>query len=72
MLPKIHVTATDADDAVADRDAVVVRVAKAGAIETKLNNGQTVHSTIASVPAVIDLTNAKWELSVEDWQPVIS
>ena len=70
--PKIHVTATDADDAVADRDAVVVRVAKAGAIETKLNNGQTVHSTIASVPAAIDLTNAKWELSVEDWQPVNS
>lgn len=70
--PKIHVTATTADDAIADRNAVAVRVAKGGTIATKLSNGQTVRSTVERVPAVIDLTNAKWELSAEDWQPVNS
>ena len=70
--PQVHVEATDANDAIVDRNAVVVRVAKAGTIETKLSNGQTVQSTVASVPTAIDLTNAKWELRAEDWQPVNS
>jgi hypothetical protein len=29
----------------------------------------TATSAIGTVPAAIDLTNAKWELSAEDWQP---
>ena len=38
-----------------------------GVMATKVRT--TASSAIGTVPAAIDLTNAKWELSAEDWQP---
>ena len=68
--PRLHVTATSAEDAVAVQDAVFIRAARAGTVSTTLSNGQIVRTMIDGVPEPIDLTNAKWELSAEDWQPV--
>src|SRR6185369_6480124 len=68
-LPAVHVTKTSADDAGVEQGAVVIRAHAPGSYSTTLSNGRTVNSTIAEVPAPIDLTHAKWHLSVEDWQP---
>ena len=62
-------TKTTADEAVADQGAVVIRASAAGNYITTLSNGRTVPSTIGAVPPPIDLTQAKWHLSAEDWQP---
>lgn len=67
--PAVHVTKTSADDAGLNQDAVVVRAAAAGSHDTTLSNGRTVRSTIGAVPPPVDLTHARWRLSVEDWQP---
>jgi hypothetical protein len=67
--PKVHVTATSADEAISDRGAVFIRAAKAGTFFTTLSNGRKVRSKLAGVFALIDLTSAKWELRAEDWQP---
>lgn len=68
--PALHVAQTTADEAVMDGNALVIRAAKAGTYNTTLSNGRTVRSTLAAVPAAIDLTPASWALKVEDWQPV--
>jgi hypothetical protein len=67
--PQVHVAASTADGATAEGNAVVVRAKRAGMYTTTLSNGKTVSSAVGNVPAAIDLTNAKWELSAEDWQP---
>ena len=67
--PQVHVAASTADGATAEGIAVVVRAKRAGMYTTTLSNGKTVSSAVGNVPAAIDLTNAKWELSAEDWQP---
>jgi len=67
--PAVYVTKTNADDAAMDRNAIVIRASKAGNYTTTLSNGQTVRTQIRSVPPPLDLTKAKWHLSVEDWQP---
>jgi hypothetical protein len=67
--PRVHVTGTDADDAVLKQNAVVIRAVKAGTYSTTLSDGRTVRSMIGSVPVAIDLTNKEWRLAVEDWQP---
>jgi hypothetical protein len=67
--PAAYVTKTTADDAAMDRSSIVIRSTKAGTFSTTLSNGRTVRSEIRGVPAAIDLTRAKWHVSVEDWQP---
>ncbi len=69
VAPAVHVTKTSADAAEIDRGAVVVRAAAAGTYTTTLSDGQSVRSVIGAVPAPLDLTKAKWQLSAEDWQP---
>ncbi|MCX6632252.1 MAG: hypothetical protein NTW28_31965 [Candidatus Solibacter sp.] len=67
--PAVYVTKTSADGAAMDRNAIAIRASKAGTYTTTLSNGRTVRSEIRGVPAAIDLTKAKWHVSVEDWQP---
>ena len=67
--PAVYVTRTTADDAVMEGNAIAIRASKAGTYTTTLSNGQTVRSEIRGVAGSIDLTRAKWHLSVEDWQP---
>jgi hypothetical protein len=67
--PKVHVTSTSADGAIAGEDTVLIRATKSGTVETTLSDGRTVRGEIREIPAAIDLTNAKWKLSAEDWQP---
>ena len=70
VAPAVHVTKTTAAEAIAEQGRVVVRAPAAGSYTTMLSNGRTVQSTIAAVPPPIDLTQAKWRLVAEDWQPV--
>ena len=49
--PGVHVTRTDAAEAVMNQDGVVIRASRAGTYNTTLSNGRTVRSTIANVPA---------------------
>lgn len=66
----VHVTGTSADKAVQTVDGkVAIRASAIGTYVTTLSNGESVRTTIDSVPARIDLTNAKWQLSAEDWLP---
>jgi hypothetical protein len=67
--PRVHVTGTDARGAVAERGAVVIRATQSGTVTTRLSDGKTVTSNVGDVPAAIDLTQAKWDVNVEDWQP---
>jgi hypothetical protein len=67
--PRLHVTATDARDAVADHGSLVIHATQGGTLATTLSNGQTITSTVGDVPAPIDLTHAMWEVNAEDWQP---
>jgi len=68
--PGVYVTGTDADDAVqVEGGSLAIKASKAGTYTTRLSDGNTVSTTIESVPAVIDLTNVTWHLSAEDWQP---
>jgi hypothetical protein len=66
---EVHVTKTTADEAVADQGGIVIRASAAGTYTTTLSNGRTVRSAIGAVPPPIDLTQVKWHLSAEDWQP---
>ena len=68
--PAVHVTKTSADEALVRPGALLVRAAAAGNYSTTLSDGRTVNSAISAVPAPVDLTPAKWQLSAEDWQPV--
>jgi hypothetical protein len=67
--PAVYVTRTDAPEAAATSDAIVIRSPQAGTYTTMLSTGRSVHSTIANVPAAIDLTHAAWHIAAEDWQP---
>ncbi len=67
--PLVHVTQTSADDAVLDRNAIVIRAFQPESYTTTMSDGKTIHSEVRAVPAAIDLTKANWRLSVEDWQP---
>jgi len=68
-VPAAYVIKTDAMDAVMNQDGVVIRASRAGTYSTTLSNGRTVRSTMANVPAAIDLTRASWHVAAEDWQP---
>ena len=68
--PTLHVAQTTADEAAIEGNAIVIRAVKSGAYSTTLSNGRTVRSTVAAVPAPLDLTKANWNLKAEDWQPV--
>jgi hypothetical protein len=65
----VHVTTTSADDAAVSRGDVVIRASSAGTYTTTLGNGRSVRSVIGAVPPAIDLTQVKWHISAEDWQP---
>ena len=67
--PEVHVTKTSADDAGMNQGAVVIRASAAGTYTATLSNGRTVRSVIGAVPPPINLTQVKWHLSAEDWQP---
>ncbi len=67
--PAVHVAKTTADGAGLRAGSVVIRASATGTYSTTLSNGRTVSSTIAAVPAALNLTTAKWHLSAEDWQP---
>jgi hypothetical protein len=66
---EVHIIKTNADHAVINQNAVIIRAAMAGIYSTLLSDGQTVSSTINNVPAAINLTNVEWHLNAEDWQP---
>src|ERR1035441_7217712 len=57
------------DEAVAGQGGIVIGASAAGTYTTTLSNGRTVRSAIGAVPPPIDLTQVKWHLSAEDWQP---
>ena len=67
--PAAYVSATDAAEAVISQGRVVIRASRAGTYNTTLGNGRSVRSTIANVPAAIDLTKTTWHVAAEDWQP---
>jgi hypothetical protein len=67
----VHVISTTADSAAQSGSSVVVQASAAGQYSTILSNGSTVLSRIGNVPAAIDLTNATWQLSAQDWQPTL-
>lgn len=67
--PAVAVARTDAEEAVFDKGQVVIRASKTGMYTTTLSNGRQVRSSIGAVPAPIDMTQAAWHVSVEDWQP---
>ncbi|MDW5597565.1 glycosyl hydrolase [Conexibacter stalactiti] len=68
--PAVHVVSTEADTAVApDGDTLAVRAARAGSYATALSDGTTVRSEIGAAAGAIDLTDADWQLSAQDWQP---
>ncbi|WP_397558069.1 glycosyl hydrolase [Microbacterium alkaliflavum] len=68
-LPNRGVAATTADSAAFIGNSLVVRANRAGTYTTTLTNGRSVTSTIANVPAAIDLTNTAWHLDAQDWVP---
>ena len=68
--PAVHVTKTSAPDAGMNQGAVVVRSSEAGTYTTTLSNGRSVRSVMGAAPAPVELTQAKWHLTAEDWQPL--
>lgn len=63
-------TATDAENVgYLSNGSIVVCSSKSGDYTSQLSNGQTVKTTIDSPLEKIDLTQAAWNLKVEDWQP---
>lgn len=66
----VYVNETNADGvSQTSNGGVSIIATKAGNYTTKLSNGQTVKTTLEAPLDKIDLTQAKWSLSVEDWQP---
>jgi hypothetical protein len=64
------VTATDAESVGhLSNGSIVVYSSKSGNYTSQLSNGQTVKTTIDNPLEKIDLTQAAWNLKVEDWQP---
>ncbi len=66
--PAAHVESTTADSAQIVDGKVVLRDTTAGTYTATLSNGKTVSATIGAVPTAFDLTDAAWNLSVEDWK----
>ncbi|WP_413098625.1 hypothetical protein [Streptomyces sp. Inha503] len=62
-----HAVATDADEAVFTVRGLAVRAGAAGTYTTRLSQGRTVTTTIASVPETI--RPGAWQVEVEDWYP---
>ncbi len=56
-------------DAIANGSELVIRATRAGTWSTTLSNGRTVKSSVADVPAALDLTGITWHIAAEDWQP---
>jgi alpha-L-rhamnosidase len=70
LAPIRHACSTNADEVVYAPDgALRVRSRTPGTFSTMLSHDHLVQTTIASVAAPIDLTDATWHLSVQDWQP---
>lgn len=68
--PDVHVTSTEADAAVAPNgDTLAVRASRPGSYATTLSDGTTVRSELGGAAGAIDLTDADWHLSAQDWQP---
>ena len=65
----VHVTQSDAAEVISERGQLLVHATKPGTYSTTLSNGRTIRSTVAAVPAPIDLTKAAWHVVAEDWQP---
>ena len=66
----VFVTATDAESVGhLSNGSIVVYSSKSGNYTSQLSNGQTVKTTIDNPLEKIDLTQAAWNLKVEDWQP---
>lgn len=68
-VPKVHVVDTTADEAVETAHGIAVLAGKSGTYTTTLSNGRTMSNRVKGVPEPLDLTNAVWQLTVEDWQP---
>lgn len=49
--------------------ALSIVATKAGTYTTQLSNGQTLKTSVENALEKIDLTQAAWQLKVEDWQP---
>ncbi|MFD7134305.1 glycosyl hydrolase [Streptomyces sp. NPDC059894] len=65
-----HVVSTTADAATVLADgSLAVEAAEAGTYTTRLSNGRTVRTTVASPGSASDLTTRSWSLDVQDWQP---
>lgn len=68
--PATHVTSTNAAGVVAQGSDVYLEATSGGQYVTRLDGvSAPVVSTVGSVPAAIDLTDATWDLDVEDWKP---
>jgi alpha-L-rhamnosidase len=66
----VFVTSTDAEGVSKSANgALSIIASKAGSYSTQLSNGQNIKSTIETPSEKIDLTQAAWNLKVEDWQP---
>ena len=63
----LHATSSDAHEVRFTDRGLSIRTAQAGQYTTTLSNGQSVTTTVDSVPAVQELPT--WHLSVDDWQP---
>jgi hypothetical protein len=66
----VFVKETDAEGvSQASNGTLSIVAAKAGTYTTQLSNGQTVKTSVENPLEKIDLTQAAWQLKVEDWQP---
>lgn len=63
---RLHLADTNADEAFATDDGVVVRAKQSGSVTTELSNGKT-HQDEVTVPAPYDITD--WDLTVDSWRP---
>jgi hypothetical protein len=73
-VPRTFVTRTTADGAVLAGGSIAIRDthSQAGTYTTTLSDGRNVRTTLGAAYAPIDLTNTKWHLDAEDWQPANS
>lgn len=67
---EVFVTTTDAAGVSKSANgALSIIASKSGSYSTQLSNGQTIKTTVETPSEKIDLTQAAWNLKVEDWQP---
>jgi hypothetical protein len=67
---EVFVTTTDAEGVSKSANgALSIIASKAGGYSTQLSNGQVIKTTVETQSEKIDLTQAAWNLKVEDWQP---